>query len=63
MLLQELRFTGRELHLRVTILFITLREKRIVDEINEKEKMFKLKIMNLLEICSSVFLSLGNPED
>ena len=48
MLLQELRVTGRELHFRVTIQFITLREKRIVDEINEKEKTLKLKIMNLL---------------
>ena len=48
MLLQKLRFTGRELHFRVTIQFITLREERIVDEINGKEKTLKLKIMNLL---------------
>ena len=63
MLLQKLRFTGRELHFRVTIQFITLREERIVDEINGKEKTLKLKIMNLLYICSSVFFSLGNPGD
>ena len=48
MLLQELHFTGRELRFRVTIQFITLREERIVDEINGKEKSLKLKIMNLL---------------
>ena len=47
-LLQELRFTGRELHFSVTIQFITLREERIVDEINGKEKSLKLKIINLL---------------
>ena len=48
MLLQELHFTGRELRFRVTIQLITLREERIVDEINGKEKSLKLKIMNLL---------------
>ena len=44
----RIRFTGKELHFRVTIQFITLREERIVDEINGKEKSLKLKIMNLL---------------
>ena len=43
MLLQELRFTGRELPFRVTIQFITLREERIVEEINGKEKKCKIK--------------------
>ena len=31
MLLQELRFTGRELHFRVTIKFITLRQETYGD--------------------------------
>ena len=48
MLLQELRFTGRELHFRVTIHFIIWREERIVEEINGREKNAKLKIVNLL---------------
>ena len=49
MLLQEPRFTGRELHFRVTIQFITLKEERIVEKINEKEKILaKLKTANLL---------------
>ena len=48
MLLQELRFTGRELHFRVTIHFIIQREERIVEEINGREKNAKLKIVNLL---------------
>ena len=48
MLLQELCFTGRELHFRVTIQFISLREERIVEEINGKEENAKLKIVNLL---------------
>ena len=39
MLLQELRFTGREFYFRVTIQFITLREERIVEEIKGKKKM------------------------
>ena len=43
MLLQELRCTGREPHFRVTIQFITLREERIVKEINGKEKKCKMK--------------------
>ena len=43
MLLQELRFTGRELHFRFTIQFITLREERIMEEINGKEKKCKIK--------------------
>ena len=47
-LLQELSFTGKELRFRVTIQFITLKDERIVDEINGKEKSLKLKIMNLL---------------
>ena len=47
-LLQELSFTGKELCFRVTIQFITLKDERIVDEINGKEKSLKLKIMNLL---------------
>ena len=48
MLLQELRFTDRELHFRVTVQFIPLRKKCIVEEINGKEKNAKLKIVNLL---------------
>ena len=44
MLLQELRFTDRELHFRVI-------------RVNGKEKNAKLKIENLLQICSSVFFS------
>ena len=48
MLLRKIRLTGRELHSRVTMQFIiTLREERIVDEINGKENSLKLKIMNL----------------
>ena len=62
-MLQELRFTGSELRFRVTIQFITLREERIVEEIIWKEKNAKLKIVNLLQIRSSVFFSLGNPEE
>ena len=38
MLFEELHFTGRQLHFRVTIQFITLREDRIVEEINGKKK-------------------------
>ena len=63
MLFQELRLSGRELHFRLTIQFYILREERIVDEINEKEKSLKLKKMNLLYICSPVFFNLGNPGD
>ena len=48
MLLQELRFTGRELDFRVTIHFIIQREERIVEEINGREKNAKLNIVNLL---------------
>ena len=48
MLLYELRFTGRELHFRVTIQIIILREERIVEGINGKEESLKLKTMNLL---------------
>ena len=48
MLLQELHLNGRELHFRVTIWFITLREERVVEEIDGKEKTLKLKIVNLL---------------
>ena len=48
MLLGKLCFTGKELHFRVTIQFITLKEERIVDEINGKENSLKLNIMNLL---------------
>ena len=48
MLLQELDFTGRELHFTITIQFITLREERIVEEINGKEKSLQFKIKNLL---------------
>ena len=55
MLLQELCFTGRELHFSVTIKFITLREEHNVVEINGKEKNAKLKIVNLHQIRSSVF--------
>ena len=40
--------TIKELHFRVTIQFITLREERIVEEINGKEKNAKLKKMSLL---------------
>ena len=43
MLLQELRFTGRELHFRVTIQFITLREECLVEKIIGKEKKCKKK--------------------
>ena len=43
MLLQELHFTGRELHFRVTLQFITWREERIVEKINGKEKMQSLR--------------------
>ena len=63
MLLQELRLNGRELHFRLTIQFIILREERILDEINDKEKGLKLKKMNLLYICSPVFFNLGKPGD
>ena len=63
MLLQELRLNGRELHFRLTIQFIILREERILDEINDKEKGLKLKKMNLLYIFSPVFFNLGNPGD
>ena len=63
MLLQELCLNGGELHFRLTIQFIILREERIVDEINDKEKGLKLKKMNLLYICSPVFFNLGNPGD
>ena len=38
MLPYELRFTGRELHLTVTMQVITLTEERIVEEINGKCK-------------------------
>ena len=38
MLLQELRFTGRELHFRVTIQLITLRKERIVEKIYRKKE-------------------------
>ena len=48
MLLQQLHLTSRKLHFKVTIWFITLREDRIVEEINGKEKSLKLKIVNLL---------------
>ena len=48
MLLVKLCLTGKELHFRVTIQFITLKEERIVDEINGKENSLKLNIMNLL---------------
>ena len=48
MLRQELHLNGRELHFRVTIWFITLREERVVEEIDGKEKSLKLKIVNLL---------------
>ena len=44
----RIRFTGKELHFRVTIQFITLREERILDKINGKEKSLKVKIINLL---------------
>ena len=61
MLLQDLCFTGRELNFRITIQFITLREERIVEEINGKEKNAKLKIVNLLQIRTFVSFNLGNP--
>ena len=49
MLRQELCFSGRELHFRVTTEFITLRRELIVEEINGKgKKNAKLKIVNLL---------------
>ena len=48
MLHQVLRVTGRELHFRVTIEFITLKEEHIVEEINGKEKNAKLQKVNLL---------------
>ena len=44
----RIRFTGKELHFRVTIQFITLREEHILDEINGKEKSLKVKIIDLL---------------
>ena len=47
MLLQELRFTGRELHFRVTIQLITLRKERIVEKIYRKKKNKKLKKASL----------------
>ena len=43
MLRQELCFSGRELHFRVTTEFITLRRELIVEEINGKEKKCKIK--------------------
>ena len=43
MLLGKLCFTGKELHFRVTIQFITLKEERIVEENNRKEKKYKIK--------------------
>ena len=39
MLLQEPCFMGTKLHFNVTIEFITLREKLIVEEINEKKRI------------------------
>ena len=38
MLFEKLHFTGRQLHFRVIIKFITLREDRIVEEINGEKK-------------------------
>ena len=52
MLLQEHCFSGRELHFKVTMQFITLREKRIVEEINGEEKKSKIKDY----VCISRFL-------
>ena len=50
MLLQEFRVTGREFNFRITIQFITLREKSTLLRklMGKKKKYAKLKIVDLL---------------
>ena len=43
MFYQKLRFTGRELHFRFTVQFITLMGVRILEEINGKDKECNIK--------------------
>ena len=43
MLLEELRFVGRESHFRVTKQFITLMEMRILEKINGKDRKCNIK--------------------